>query len=446
MAVQPLAAVLDSVQGLTLFSGVLDAPVGQAMLDLLSALDDGAAPPAVAARAYATVFRLLADDDPRAGVTGLDAWRAWLVAFVIDAVNPWSRRVEQGARVTPSLRSQAQRDLRALRRLYDLDGPSLLHLLHQKIDAAMPVLVDAWSPWDELHPMDEVDEDDAFLILARRFSVVDDWAELAAHLETHWSRVGTGPLARSRALRWQGPHGGLVGVERPDPVLLSDLLIAERPYRLLTTNTERFLAGLPAHDALLYGAPGTGKSSTVKALANTYAARGLRLVDVRKEQLHDLPAVVDALRRRAPRFLLFVDDLSFEEGEDSYKALKVVLEGAAESRPPNVLIYATTNRLNVIRENVADRGTPSEDVHGQDTMNEKIALGARFGLRVTFSAPTQDEYCAIALRLARRRGLNLTDEEIRGRALRWERSHPGRSGRLARQFVDDLQGELGKPS
>jgi len=442
-----LGVVLDSVQGLTLLTGVLDAPVGQAMLGLLDALDADDALPAVVVRAYATVFRLLAaDDDPRVSVAGLDAWRAWLISHTIDAVNPWSLRAEQGVAITPSLRSQAERDLRVLHRLYDLDGTVLLRLLHEKIDAASPVLSEALSPWGELYPVGEVSEDDAFLILGRLFTVAEDWATLISPLEEHWSRMGTGRLARAHALRWQQAHRALVEIERPDAVSLSDLLIAERPRRLLTTNTERFLAGLPAHDALLYGAPGTGKSSTVKALANTYAARGLRLVDVRKEQLHDLPAIVDALRRRAPRFLLFVDDLSFEEGEDSYKALKVVLEGAAESRPPNVLIYATTNRLNVIRESMSDRGDPSEDVHGRDTMNEKIALGARFGLRVTFSAPTQDEYCAIALRLARQRGLSLADEEIRARALRWERGRPGRSGRLARQFVDDLQGDLGSPS
>lgn len=416
------------------------------MLHLVSALDDEAVPPAVAARAYATVFRLLAaEDDIEMGASGLDAWRAWLIARVIDAVNPWSLRAEQGRPITPSLRAQAERDLRVLRRLYELDGALLLRLLHQKVDAALPMLVDAWSSWDALSPTREFDQDDPFATMAHHLSAADNWAALAGPLEMHWARMGTGRLARSSALRWQGPNVGLVGVDRPDPVLLSDLLIAERPSRLLTTNTERFLAGLPAHDVLLYGAPGTGKSSTVKALANTYAARGLRLVDVRKEQLHDLPAIVDLLRRRAPRFLLFVDDLSFEENEDSYKALKVVLEGAAESRPSNALIYATTNRLNVIRENFADRGNPSEDVHWRDTMDEKIALSARFGLRVTFSAPTQDEYCAIALRLARQRDLLLADDDLRERALRWERTHPGRSGRLARQFVDDLQGELEMP-
>ena len=179
----------------------------------------------------------------------------------------------------------------------------------------------------------------------------------------------------------------------------------------------------------------------MKALANAYADMGLRLIEVRKEFVNDLPIIVNQLRGHAPHFLLFIDDLSFEEHETEYKALKVLLEGAAEARPANVLIYATTNRLNLIRENFADRGKPGDDVHWRDTLDEKASLVARFGLRVTFMTPDQAQYLNIVIGLAHQRGLTLSEEDLRLRALTWERQHTGRSGRLARQFIDDLEAE-----
>jgi predicted AAA+ superfamily ATPase len=242
-------------------------------------------------------------------------------------------------------------------------------------------------------------------------------------------------------MRWDARSHTCRGITEPDPVRLHDLVGYDTAQAVLTRDVERFLNGLPAHDALLYGAPGTGKSSTVKAIANEFAARGLRLVEVRKEDLYDLPAIEAELRGRAPRFLLFVDDLSFEEHQTEYKALKALLEGSAEARPNNILIFATSNRRNIIRENFADRGS-GDDVHGRDTLQEKTSLAARFGLRVTFAAPDQDCYLDIAEAIARSRRLPLDSADVRSRALAWERRHPGRSGRLARQFVDDLEGEL----
>ncbi|MDQ3430314.1 MAG: ATP-binding protein, partial [Actinomycetota bacterium] len=214
----------------------------------------------------------------------------------------------------------------------------------------------------------------------------------------------------------------------------------------LVENTRRFLAGLPAHHALLYGPPGTGKSSTVKALLNEFAGAGLRLVEVAKEDLRDLPRMLDFLRGRAPRFVLFVDDLSFEEHEVEYKALKALLEGSVEEPPENVRLYATSNRRNLIRESFSDRedgvGADGDDVHARDTMQEKLSLSARFGLRLTFASPNQREYLEIVAGLARERGLEVPEEKLRERALLWDRWHAGRSGRTARQFVDELEAGL----
>jgi predicted AAA+ superfamily ATPase len=224
-------------------------------------------------------------------------------------------------------------------------------------------------------------------------------------------------------------------------VSLDGLVAYEREREPLITNTERFLAGLPAHHALLYGLPGTGKSSTVKAVMNEYAGEGLRLVEVKKEDLAALPRVLEVLRGRGPRFVLFVDDLSFEEHEVEYKALKALLEGSVEEPPENVRLYATSNRRNLIRETFSERGDGADDVHARDTMQEKLSLAARFGLRLTFPSPDQERYLAIVAGLARERGLAVPTEHLRERALLWDRWHAGRSGRTARQFVDELEAE-----
>jgi hypothetical protein len=336
---------------------------------------------------------------------------------------------------------QAQRDLQILQRLFQLSAETLLHLTLDVVTPALPVLHDAWLPWSHLAPVTESASPHARALLAQTIARSEDWAQLVSPLEQYWARHGTGELARYSVLRWQGDEG-LRGILHPDPIQLSNLIAYGREQRLLQANTERFLAGLPAQDALLYGAPGTGKSSTVKALVNAYAEQGLRLVEVHREYIKDLPRIVALLRHRAPHFLLFIDDLSFEEHETDYKVLKMLLEGTAESRPRNVLIYATTNRMNLIRENFADRGKPTEDTNWRDTMDEKQSLVHRFGLRVTFVSPDQERYLEIALGLAHQRQLDLPDEVIRQRALRWERQHIGRSGRLARQFIDDLEAEL----
>ena len=441
-----LRTALMAAQGIALLRGVLDDAASRAVLTLFAALAGPDPDDAPVAGAFVRAFGELAavaDEEPVQGLA--DAWQAHLTARLLDDPNPWSMQAERAgaAAVASGLRRQAMCDLRALRLLFAFDAETIWRLACQAVAASAPALAEAWVPWTDLaSPRAEDSGNAARAALRRRLATMADWAPLAGDLAEHWARHGTGIMARYRMLRWEGRAGEMRGIAHPDPIQLAELVGYEREQALLTANVERFLAGLPAHDALLYGPPGTGKSSTVKAIANAYAERGLRLVEVRKDDLADLPAIAALVRGRAPRFLLFVDDLSFEEHETQYKALKALLEGTAEARPANLLIYATTNRRNLVRESFADRGAPGDDVHGRDTMQEKISLAARFGLRVTFAAPDQERYLAIATSLARGRGLPLAEEEVRARALLWERQHPGRSGRTARQFVDDLEAEL----
>ncbi len=438
-------ALQAALHGLTLLRDVLQDRAASAFLDLLRALATPDPDPNTLATSYSHVFRVLAEIANDEALPRLaDAWQAYLVTRLIDDRNPWSQQVERvgSARVSSTLREQARRDLRVLQRLFQLDAHTLLAQVEALVTPALPALHNAWLPWCDLAPLPVEVHSHARDLLAARIAACDDWAELVDALERHWARHGTGSQARYHVLRWLGADKQLAGIAHPDVVHLANLVGQERQQKRLTTNIERFLAGLPAQDMLLYGPPGTGKSSTVKALVNTYADAGLCLVEVSKEDIGDLPQVVAQLRERAPRYLLFIDDLSFEEHETSYKALKVLLEGTAEARPANVLICATSNRLNLIRENFSERSKTSEDVNWRDTMDEKQSLVHRFALRVTFMSPDQRQYLSIVEGLARQRSLDLPTETLQERALQWERQHTGRSGRVARQFVDDLEAEL----
>jgi predicted AAA+ superfamily ATPase len=416
------------VRGLALFRGVLDSAVARDFLGLLDLLRMEYPDPGSIADAFGRLWEGLAPDS---GTLLPDAWQSYLAGRILDDENPFSLGAERGEPPTPVLLEQARRDLGTLQALFDLDAGTVLGMAED----AVPGL-GIWVPWT----VPERDDGDSHRsAVARKLAASEDWGACAELLADHYARHGAGLFGRHRAFRWG--EGRLYAVPEPDPVSLGQLVGYEEERGPLLKNTERFLSGLPAHHALVYGLPGTGKSSTVKALLNEYAGAGLRLVEVAKEDLRELPRVLAELRGRGLRFLLFVDDLSFEEHEVEYKALKALLEGSIEEPPENVRLYATSNRRNVVRESFSDRGELGDDVHVRDTMQEKLSLVARFGLRLTFPSPDQKRYLEIVRGLAQERGINISGEELTERALLWDRWHSGRSGRTARQFVDDLEAE-----
>ncbi|HEX2739761.1 MAG TPA: ATP-binding protein [Rubrobacter sp.] len=420
--------VLLRVRGLAALRGVLDSPVARDFLALLELLRTGRPDPEALARVVGRLWEGLAVEDE---YLLPDAWQSHIVSRVLDDENPFSLGAEK-RETRPVVLEQAGRDLRALREVFALDAATLI----RRVESTVPDLAGVWVPWKNPEPAEETPRH----TIARKLSAAGDWGACAELLLGHYARHGAGPFGHHRAFHWK--EGRLRAISRPDPVRLAELVAYEREREPLIKNTERFLAGLPAHHALLYGLPGTGKSSTVKAVLNEYAHDGLRLVEVTKEDLSELPGVLETLRGRGPRFVLFIDDLSFEEHEVEYKTLKALLEGSVEEPPENVRLYATSNRRNVVRENFSDRGDAGDDVHVRDTMQEKLSLAARFGLRLTFPSPDQSRYLQIVAGLARERGLEVPAEELRERALLWDRWHAGRSGRTARQFVDELQAEL----
>ena len=250
---------------------------------------------------------------------------------------------------------------------------------------------------------------------------------------------------RFTAYRWH-PDTGMQGVVHPHQLNLDDLLCMERQKAEVVRNTAQFVGCRPANNVLLWGARGTGKSSLVKAVFNAFAPHGLRLVEVDKEDLVQLPRMLDLLYGRPERFLLYCDDLSFEAGDASYKALKAVLEGTIAAPPDNVLIYATSNRRHLMPEFMAENMEARPvggEIHQGESVEEKISLSERFGLWLSFYPFSQDDYLAIVDHWLRRLGASaIADEETEAAALRWATQRGSRSGRVARQFALDRAGRL----
>lgn len=434
---------------LAVFGAVLDDEIGRAYLDLLAALDEGDAPEA--ARRRARLFGLLAAEaelypEELAG----DAWQNHLLDRLLADENAFSLKAQRSAGGTlgPALLEQARRDLATLRALFDLTDRPLADLA-RALDPAIPAPVgwDGFSPLPRAEPL----HGPAARDLKQRLAASPDWPGLVADLAAYFHATGTGLFARYRAFRWvRRGHlghleGQLEGIAHPDPIRLDDLIGYDRERAALLENTEQFLDGYPANNALLYGERGTGKSSTVKALLNAYAERGLRLIEVPKQFLADFPYILGALRPRRERFVVFVDDLSFDEHETIYRELKAVLEGGVEVRPENVLVYATSNRRHLVVERFSDHEAPADaEIHSLDTVQEKLSLSDRFGLRLFFLSPDQQRYLEIVRGLAERRNLPISPEDLDRQALQWATWQNGRSGRTARQFVDHLTGRLAR--
>ena len=394
---------------LKVFSGVLADPLVQ-LVDAAVAHKGGA---------EAALFHglaLEAELSTRA-LTG-SAWQNHLLECLLRDENAFSRKAQLGGleNMGAGLVDAVKADLAELRRLFE-----------------RPVDAGPFQPQgtEEPEPM------------ACVLAASDDWASLVGALAAHFQENGCGLLARHRALRWvqQGASGHLEAITRPDPIRLEGLYAYDLERELLLANTEQFAAGQPANNVLLYGDRGTGKSSTIKALLQRF--HRLRMVELAPDNLFQLPLLLAQLAETPHRCVLFVDDLSFEEFEVQYKHLKAVLEGGLEARPANVVIYATSNRKHLVKEHFSDltKAIINDEIHQQDSVQEKLSLSDRFGITLTFPAPDQPRYLEIAGRLAAARGLAMDPAELRARAIRWAMYHNGFSGRTARQFVDYLEGQ-----
>lgn len=443
-----LPRILRRLQTLHLFRNVMEDEVGRAYIGLLDLLaSDEITPSGRSAilASYARLFSLLAKDvDVRKGPQVGDPWQNHLLDRLLADENPFTLKAQkvQLSGMGVSLVKAARHDLKILHTMFALDGTAVLGLLREKLGEEGASLI----PWDALVAFPPSDLASVPMPPAKaRLAMEREWDHLLEDLVEHYSAAGTGIFARYRAFRWSRHEGAgrLEGISHPDPIDLDELVEYDLERELLLQNTEQFVEGFAANNVLLYGDRGTGKSSTVKALLHRYGSRGLRLVEVPKSLLGDFPRILGLLRGRRERFIVFVDDLSFDEKETAYKEMKAALEGSLEARPENVVVYATSNRRHMVQEQHSDRFSGDGELRQWDSHQEKLSLADRFGITIVFTSPDQGRYLKIVNSLVSQRGLEVDADSLRMKALRWATQQGGFSGRAARQFVDHLAGELG---
>lgn len=410
------------IDSLLLYGEVLQAPIGQAFVALMGALAE--AHPRRSLRAYSDWFQQLASNG--------ETWASYLLRQIAYADNAFSQQAQlkNWDTLPTALVQAAAHDLGQLQQLHQVDAAQVARWVQGVCGLPQPPI--AWT----LAPEPS---------LPFEFAPSLAWSEALHTLAQHYRRHGVGRLAQYHAFTWQA--GQLRGIATPDPIRLSQLTAYDQPRQQLIQNTLALLQGYPALNVLLYGSRGAGKSSLVKALLNEYSPQGLRLVEVPKAQLQVLPEIVDGLRSAPQKFIIFVDDLSFEEDDDAFKALKVVLEGSVTARPANVVVYATSNRRHLVREYFSERPRPKDqdDIQAWDTLQEKLSFSDRFGLTLTFEPADQPTYLDIVKHLAQQANLALSEPDLVAQALQWATRHNGRSGRTARQFIDWLTADLGQP-
>lgn len=446
---------------LTVYSSLKQDPIFAGMTRLLDLLCSDDSQVELIVETYSQLFsRLSAKTEMGANPMVGNAWQNHLLDLILGDENTFSRKAELVPleKMGSALREAVVGDLRCLQMLFLLDSQYLVELVLDRLEAAGETGEEGlfgfnWPTWDQLKPLPKehlfAPNLGKVVEMKQKFLFTPDWGSCLLDLSQYYQEVGCGQFGLYWAFRWEQSGGGqLVGIANPDSIRFSNLVGYETQRQQVIENTEQFLAGYPANNILLYGDRGTGKSSTVKALLHQFGPLGLRLVEISKDQLTDFNRVVRQLRDRPQKFIIFIDDLSFEDFEPSYKCLKAVLEGSLESQPANVLIYATSNRRHLVKEYFSDRqaspsNTGGEEVRRQETMEEKLSLADRFGITVTFISPNQEQYLAIVEELAAQRGISLPKEELHQLAVRWEMRHNGRSGRTARQFIDHLSGKLG---
>jgi uncharacterized protein len=419
---------------LVLYQSVLTGTVGESLSYLWETLAHSYNRTACL-QAYGKWFKTLAEIDL--------SWQEYLIEQILKDENPFSRQVQrQNFEDLPQVLLDAVRwDLRMLQSLYQLDSKwlgdrisSLLTL--SDTSPPLPIVPPSW------HKNPSTGLDRYEIEIRTKLATTEDWGALVEDLAAYYRRCGTGIFAEFKALRWQS--GKLMGIKTPDPVQITSLCGYEWQKQELIKNTEFLLAGYPALNILLYGSRGSGKSSLVKGLLNRYSNRSLRLIEVPKSELQDLPQIVERLRDLPQKFIIFVDDLSFAEDDEAFKALKVVLEGSVTARPSNVVVYATSNRRHLVREFFADRPRPkdADEVQSWDTVQEKLSFSDRFGLTLTFEPADQNTYLEIVRHLAALAQIDIPIDNLEYEALQWATRHNGRSGRTARQFVDFLKADL----
>ena len=367
-------------------------------------------------------------------------WHNYLTYLLITDENPFSLTCEKIGANNGSVNHFAENDFKQFKALFDYDFAPMEEDLGIDCFKQLSNYKAIGKP--ELMYNKNVSE--KVRTLSKRLEQSKDEKEFFEHVTNLYKDYGVGMFGLNKAFRITDTVPfKFHAINNMDRVMLDDLVGYEIQKKKLVDNTEAFVEGRKANNCLLFGDSGTGKSTSIKAIVNQYYDKGLRMIEIYKHQFKDLSNVIAAIKNRNYKFIIYMDDLSFEEFEIEYKFLKAVIEGGVETKPENILIYATSNRRHLIKETWNDRSDVQVDngIHKSDTMEEKLSLVNRFGVTINYSKPSQKEYFEIAIQLCRRLGVELSDDEIKAEANKWELSHGGISGRTAQQFANYLAGQ-----
>ncbi len=363
-------------------------------------------------------------------------WHCYLANLLVNNENSYSMGCEGRGEIAGTINAAALHDIVIFKEFYDFDFEPVMELLNVPEFSLIQ------------HYESSMQESRVYnkricrriCELAEAFCHDSTPEEMKDTLTQFYREYGVGKFGLHKSFRIredaQGVH--IVPILNIAHVRLDDLVGYEIPKQKLIDNTEAFVSGRRANNCLLFGDAGTGKSSCIKAIANEYYDRGLRIIEVYRHQFQDLNDTIAQIKNRNYKFIIYMDDLSFEDFETEYKYLKAVIEGGLERRPDNVLIYATSNRRHLIRENYSDKEDIREDMHKSDTVQEKLSLAARFGVTIYFGSPTPKQFQEIVLALAERNHITMPEKKLLEEANKWELTHGGLSGRTAQQFIDYL--------
>ena len=365
-------------------------------------------------------------------------WQDYLTFLLTGSENAYSTSCEIVGKVDGSINVAARHDFEILKELFDYD-------FHEMEEALHTSLLSMISDYQGMSGHGKVFNQrirDRICTLSKSLADAPDVSVFQERVTTFYQEFGVGKFGLHKAFRVEHTDEGveIVPITKIAHVRLDDLVGYEIAKKKLVENTEAFVRGRKANNCLLYGDAGTGKSSSIKAILNQYYDQGLRMIEIYKHQFQDLNDVIAQIKNRNYKFIIYMDDLSFEEFEIEYKYLKAVIEGGLERKPDNILIYATSNRRHLIRETFRDKQDRDEELHTNDTVQEKLSLVARFGVTIYYGKPEKKEFQEIVRQLAKRNDIDMPEDQLLLEAGKWELSHGGLSGRTAQQFIDYLSG------
>ena len=367
-------------------------------------------------------------------------WHNYLTFYLITNENPFSLTCEKVGANDGSVNEFAKNDFKVFMNLFNYD--------FRPIEAALGIncfsLISDYKAIVKKELMYNKNVSEKVQALSLKLETAKDENEFFNYVTDFYKAYGVGMFGLNKAFRVIGGDNGVTftPINNMDKVMLDDLIGYEIQKKKLVENTEAFVQARKANNALLFGDSGTGKSTSIKAIVNEYYDQGLRMIEIYKHQFKDLSNVIASIKNRNYKFIIYMDDLSFEEFEIEYKFLKAVIEGGVETKPDNILIYATSNRRHLIKETWNDRNDMESNngLHRSDTIEEKLSLVNRFGCQISYSKPSQKEFFDIVIGLARKNNVKMTDEELMAEANKWELSHGGISGRTAQQFINYFLG------